>query len=506
MIGECDVLIAVIGAHWLTSTDEQDGRRLDNPEDFVRREIATALKRDIRVIPVLVDGALMPRSTELPDDLKPLVRRNALQVTDTGFDDDCRRLVAAIEQVLEKATAERAEREEKKRLGTEGRGTEAKELLEAERGHKEEQVRLEHKTHPLPPGLVAPSTPSAKKLRPVIGIMTLLAFGIGLAVVAAIYFGSQRLTSEPMAQPSVSTSTPVAVVTPIPTTVATPSAAEPATPTAIEEQARRFLEKAAKEQPWQNSLGMKFVLVAGTQVLFSIWDTRVQDFSAFIDSTGYNATGGMWSLGWDGWKQRGATWKEPGFFQGSTHPVVGVSYDDAKAFCEWLTKQERGSGALPEGMRYRLPTDQEWSVAVGLDSEAGNTPQEKASTKNLYPWGTRWPPPPGAGNYCGMESRTGNEPRDWVVLEGYNDGYARTSPVGSFAANKNALYDMGGNVWQLCEDLSGSENKFPVERGASWVNPYPGVLLLSFRLNEITRDARWAGVGFRCVVARESSR
>jgi formylglycine-generating enzyme required for sulfatase activity len=203
----------------------------------------------------------------------------------------------------------------------------------------------------------------------------------------------------------------------------------------------------------------------------------------------------MWSLGWDGWKQRGATWKEPGFFQGSTHPVVGVSWDDAKAFCEWLTKREHGSGALPEGMRYRFPTDQEWSVAAGLDSKI-----------NLYPWGTTWPPPPGAGNYCGMESRIGSEPQGWPVIEGYNDGYPRTSPVGSFAANKNALYDMGGNVWQVCEDLSGSENKFVVERGASWVNPYSGLLLLSFRFNEIARDARWAGVGFRCVVAVESSR
>jgi hypothetical protein len=113
--GECEVLIAVIGAHWLTSTDGQGGRRLDNPEDFVRVEIATALRRNIRVIPVLVDGALMPQSANLPDDLKPLVRRNALQVGDTHFDDDCRRLVAAIEQVLEKNTATPREREESAR-------------------------------------------------------------------------------------------------------------------------------------------------------------------------------------------------------------------------------------------------------------------------------------------------------------------------------------------------------------------------------------------------------
>jgi hypothetical protein len=113
MVAKCDVLIAVIGAHWITSKDEQDSRRLDNPEDFVRKEIGTALKRDIRVIPVLVDGALMPRSTDLPDDLKPLVRRNALRVTDTSFDDDCRRLIVAIEEVLEKTAAEGREPEEK---------------------------------------------------------------------------------------------------------------------------------------------------------------------------------------------------------------------------------------------------------------------------------------------------------------------------------------------------------------------------------------------------------
>jgi heme-degrading monooxygenase HmoA len=150
-----------------------------------------------------------------------------------------------------------------------------------------------------------------------------------------------------------------------------------------EEQARRVLEKAIKEQPWQNSLGMKFVPVSGTQVLFSIWDTRVEDFRAFVYSA-LRRDGGMWSLGTDGWKQLGATWKEPGFSQGPTDPVVGVSWDDANAFCEWLTKRERRSGALPEGMHYRLPTDQEWSVAVGLDSEPGNTPEEKDSKVRLY--------------------------------------------------------------------------------------------------------------------------
>jgi tetratricopeptide (TPR) repeat protein len=137
MVAKCDVLIAVIGNNWLISKDDHGNRRLDNPEDFVRMEIGAALKRKIRVIPVLVDGALMPQPTDLPEDLKPLVRRNALQITDVSFEGDCQRLAAAIRLVLQKAAAE-----EKERLGAEQRQREEKERLEAEQREKE---RLEAK-------------------------------------------------------------------------------------------------------------------------------------------------------------------------------------------------------------------------------------------------------------------------------------------------------------------------------------------------------------------------
>jgi hypothetical protein len=99
-----------IGKSWLISSDEEGGRRLDNPEDSVRIEIVTALKRGIRVIPVLVDGALMPRSSDLPDDLKALVRRNALQLSHDRFSTDSEQLASAVERALEKTSATRSSR------------------------------------------------------------------------------------------------------------------------------------------------------------------------------------------------------------------------------------------------------------------------------------------------------------------------------------------------------------------------------------------------------------
>ena len=102
-VQSCDVVVVLVGRNWLTIKDETSKRRLDNPEDFVRIEIATALNRDIRVIPVLVDGAQMPSSAELPDNLKPLVRRNALQVNHHSFNANAHRLIAQLELALKAA-------------------------------------------------------------------------------------------------------------------------------------------------------------------------------------------------------------------------------------------------------------------------------------------------------------------------------------------------------------------------------------------------------------------
>ena len=258
---------------------------------------------------------------------------------------------------------------------------------------------------------------------------------------------------------------------------------------------------ATKDSPWVNTLGMKFVPVPGTPVLFGVWHVRVQDFEAFVKATGHDATTNMFSLKADGGKQRGDTWKSPGFAQGPTHPVCGVNWDDAQAFAKWLTEKERREGKLTAGQSYRLPQDWEWSVAVGLAEAREGTPKDKdGKIKDVYPWGTQWPPPVGAGNYAGEEAKDADWPATFKVIEGYRDGYARTSPVGSFAANKFGLHDLGGNLWQWCEDwYDESTKKSRVLRGGSWNGYTPLDLLSSYRGGNVP-ESRIDFNGFRLVV------
>ena len=100
-VANVDVLIAVIGQDFFAVKDSQGGRRIDNPNDFVRLEIATALKRNIRVIPLVVSGATIPTEDDLPDDLKSLARRNAIQVGETTFDSDVDRIVKSLNRLWE---------------------------------------------------------------------------------------------------------------------------------------------------------------------------------------------------------------------------------------------------------------------------------------------------------------------------------------------------------------------------------------------------------------------
>ena len=107
-VGSCQVLLALIGPQWLTVKDATGGRRLDDPTDFVRLEVETALTRDdVRVIPILVDNAKMPTPQELPTGLAALTRRQAVEINPVNF--DTRRLLRVLNDTLNDVRREAAE-------------------------------------------------------------------------------------------------------------------------------------------------------------------------------------------------------------------------------------------------------------------------------------------------------------------------------------------------------------------------------------------------------------
>jgi TIR domain len=95
-VASCDVLVALIGKTWLSSTDDAGNRRLDRADDYVRMEIGKALERRVRVIPTLVGGAVMPEGKDLPQDIAALSRRQGIEISDSRFHQDVDRLIGAL--------------------------------------------------------------------------------------------------------------------------------------------------------------------------------------------------------------------------------------------------------------------------------------------------------------------------------------------------------------------------------------------------------------------------
>lgn len=244
------------------------------------------------------------------------------------------------------------------------------------------------------------------------------------------------------------------------------------------------LAAATKEKPFENSLGMKFVPVKGTDVLFCIHETRWKDYAEYA-----KATPGV-STSW----QRRAYQSVPPDDRQDEHPVVWVTWDDATAFCKWLSEREKRI--------YRLPADREWSIAVGLGRKEKWEKDDTPETLNLkrdrkeFPWGREWPIPRGAGNYCDLSYY--NTVAHTDHLEGYDDGYPSTAPVMRFKPNEFGLYDLGGNVWEWVEDWWNTAKTDHVLRGGSF-NYTTGGLPSGVRMHR-PPDQRGAESGFRLVL------
>ena len=216
------------------------------------------------------------------------------------------------------------------------------------------------------------------------------------------------------------------------------------------------------------------------------YEVTVGEFSRFVDATGHSVGGSCWASDGGEWKKRaGRNWRSPGFRQGRDHPVVCLSWHDARKYASWLSRKT--------GEAYRLPSESEWEYAA------------RAGTTTTYHF----------GNDPAALCRYGNH-ADWHNAS-CSDGVGEmTAPAGSFAANAFGLQDVHGNAWEWVEDCwhasyagapvdggawSGDCAR-PVLRGGSW-DTDPSLLRAARRVGEANGN-RMNSVGFR--VARYRSK
>jgi formylglycine-generating enzyme len=222
-------------------------------------------------------------------------------------------------------------------------------------------------------------------------------------------------------------------------------------------------------------------------------EVTVAAFREFVLATGYrtDAEADGWSRVFDGRslvKEEGASWLAPGFAQGPEHPVVHVSWYDARAYCAW-------AGG-------RLPTEAEFEYA----SRAGRAAAQ-------YPWGAAPEPVVGGARQANVaDDALKRRHANLTVVPGYDDGHAFTAPAGTFPPNGFGLHDVAGNVAEWCLDsydpkyYSLSIDRDPpgapfglqrVIRGGSWLDDASN-LRASYRVRD-SPGYHDALVGFRCV-------
>ena len=193
--------------------------------------------------------------------------------------------------------------------------------------------------------------------------------------------------------------------------------------------------KAAGEKKYESWYGDELPLHRVCVAGFWVGKAEVTrgQFRRFAEATGYETEAEKqgFSLIWRGeWMaQQGYNWRMADFDLDSRHPVLHVSWNDAKAMARWLSEQN--------GVLFRLPTEAEWEYAC------------RAGTKTIRFWGDA---PSEACNYANIADRKAQIRFMDLTIHNCDDGYIYTSPVSSFHPNRFGLYDMLGNVWEWCED------------------------------------------------------
>jgi formylglycine-generating enzyme required for sulfatase activity len=232
-----------------------------------------------------------------------------------------------------------------------------------------------------------------------------------------------------------------------------------------------------------------------------VYEVTRGQFRRFVDEAGYQTEAEKDGKGGWGWNEDAKnfeqnpryTWREAGFEQTDEHPVVNVSWNDAVAFAEWLSRKE--------GKTYRLPTEAEWEYAC------------RAGTTTRYFCGDDAEGLAEVGNVADGTAKA--KYPDWTRAIAAQDGFVYTSPVGRYRPNAWGLYDLHGNVWEWCRDwydkdfYKSSRVADPagplraarrVIRGGCWSHD-PRVCRSAFR-NWVASDYRNCDLGFRLALVQ----
>lgn len=482
-VAACDVFLAVIDPQWISAKDHQGRRRLDNPDDFVAIEIAAALARDIRVIPVLIDGARLPGSEELPETLRPLLRRNALELRNTQFGRDADVLVDKIRDALkvtkvasrrwlvfaaaagaalllavgvgyfaaswrhgpaifDTASVDDAQRKaDERRRAEEDAKKQADAEAEARRKAAEEEAKQAEEAKRKTAEEAAKRTAAEDEARRIADERAKADVEARRDQALMVTPGSGRSFRDRSTDGAPCAICPEMVVLP----------------------AGDFMMGSPASEPGRNDNEgpQRRVTLARPFAVGKLSASR-GEFAAFIAESGHKVEGGCEVLGTSGWTLRSdRTWLSPGFEQDDGHPAVCVSFEDATAYVKWLSAKV--------GKPYRLLSEAEWEYAAragasGLFYFIGD---EKDFCRY--------------GNGADLSAKKANA--SWDVLP-CDDGHVFTATSGTFGANGFGLNDMLGNVRQWVEDCA-----FPNYRGA----PTDGTARLAADCKlRVNRGGAWA--------------
>ena len=518
----CQVLLALIGPQWLAAPDGHGGRRLDDENDFVRIELRTALQRGIRVVPVLLNGALMPRTNDLPVDLQPLLRRQALELEFRKFDADIARLVASLRRILTPAVPPPAT--------TPTPTPAASPTPAAPPARPAPAPQPEPRPEPAPPpvqtllgtsqgsdvGKGAGSTGGAGPKPKTV----LMAAGVGAAVLGAVWFATRTPGPAPAAEQavaaaSVASSPAPAAVQPSPKSEP-PAVASPAAPPALTAAQVEALRKLKPDgQEIYKSLELKPKAVAAATVLsvgqrfrdcdddscpwmvvlpagsFMMGSPESEPERDKDEGPQHRVQVASFAVGqyevtfrqWDACVAAGGCKAKPGDegWGRGQRPVINVSWNDAQQYVKWLSAKT--------GQTYRLPSEAEWEYAA------------RAGTSTPFAFGERITT--AQANFDGNSTYNGSAKGEYRQ---------KTLPVGSLAKNAWELYDLHGNVWEWVQDCWHDNYQGAPDSGRAWVNGCSGEVRRVLRgggwFNDpvVTRSAirfrdapvdRYGGTGFR---------